>query len=104
MLTGVDAAIELATVTAWLKAWDGSDEEAKAAARTECVNAIMQVWHWLFQHGSVPPAKKPVASVLEHDLRVLRNVLDLWERDPDERESIKVMARKTLAQAIAFFS
>lgn len=104
MPTATDVSIELATITAWLRAWEGSDEEARAAARTECVQVIMQVWHWLFGHGSVPPAHKPTAQELEKEMQMLRKSLGMWETHPRDQEAIKVMARTTLAKAMAFFT
>ncbi len=102
--TAEDVAFQLADVTAWLAAWEGS-KEAQPEARTRCLIILNDAWQFLFGDEKVPKQKALAPTMLAEQVRSLRRVLERWEDyDETERKANLRTARNILASAIAFFA
>jgi len=106
MPTAVDVADELPDVVAWIGAWRGTtDPEARTAGRNTSLRILNDTWQFLFGDEEVPRQKTLASSMLQQQLRSLREMLQKWdEYDEGERKSNLRTARNILASAIAFFS
>jgi len=104
MPTATDVSVELGSVVAWLRAWEGS-KEAWPDARKESIGILIDVWNFLFENERIPEGKTGNPEQLASQLKTVRTILEEWESyDETQRKKHLPVIRTILANVIAFFT
>ncbi len=104
MPTATDVSVELGSVVAWLRAWEGS-REAWPDARRESIGILIEVWTFLFEGERIPEGRKGNPEQLASQLKSVRTILEKWDTyDEDQRKEHLPVIRTILANVIAFFT
>ena len=105
MPTAVDIAIDLGEVTAWLAAWEHSDEDVRRENKAHCREIVIAAWEFLFDDTPVAARLKVDPDRLAVDLRAVRQLIERWEDTPaQQRKGLAASIRSVLGQILGFFA